>query len=945
MPQEFNQKQNSPKLSLVQKTVGSLVQWAPLGGSGYLLASFLLRQEWMQVLLTFPVTIVTAVWAAYSGSFIERLNAIYAERGKRDADALTSWLSSLDESLKWQFLDFDNKYLRQQAKISTEYTTEGFNPDRTTIPLLEEVFVPLRLSGYVDASNEYLDTSTSTTDSLSIWDVLQRSRKDITFRQIAIVGSGGFGKTTLLRHVSLIYSQEKHRRYNAPKLTPFLLYLRHWQGELTQINPPNLPALISERYLPTLFHDTSLKIPPKWADMLLRKGKALVMLDGFDEVSIERRAQVSQWISQQMQEYNQSTFIVASRPSGYRDYVSKRPMIPLFIQKFSLHQQKDFVRRWYLCQERSTRSEKNTLQAKVIANERSQNLLSQLVDPNRPELRELAENPLLLNMLTTFHRFDPSLELPRKRSELYRGIFRLQLNDRPRSRSIGMALSFEESQGILQVIALEMAKMGEVRISHQKLIHLLRKQSILKQDSFDPIKWLQEIVQVSELLVERESGEYEFAHLGFRDYLAAIAIRNLNQENLLLENSNNTTWQGIILFYIEQLRDPRTFIRQLVTPIPNPYVVGNPVTGSLFVGRDDILLRFEELWSTSGQIPSIVLYGHRRMGKTSILRNLSEKFRQDLFIDFNMQRVGDVKSSGELLYNLALAIYDALPKATKYLDEPLENDFLERNSSTTFDRFLKKVDFVRNNQKVIIAIDEFEIIEELINEGKLEARLLGFWRSLIQTYSWFVMVFSGLHTLQEKTHDYWNPLFGSVQVIPVSFISLKAAKVLITNPSSEFNLDYTPDAVTLIYKLTYGQPYLIQLVCHNLITYFNRQRFEEGIYRQPPLTVQDVEAVINMPEFYRDGNAYFNGVWEQAKEIRGQEQLQILRTLSQQSLTLNQLLEQTNLNAEKLYKALQILEQHDVIQQQGGYYSYKVELMRRWVAEQQANNPAGADWR
>jgi DNA-binding IclR family transcriptional regulator len=53
---------------------------------------------------------------------------------------------------------------------------------------------------------------------------------------------------------------------------------------------------------------------------------------------------------------------------------------------------------------------------------------------------------------------------------------------------------------------------------------------------------------------------------------------------------------------------------------------------------------------------------------------------------------------------------------------------------------------------------------------------------------------------------------------------------------------------------------------------------------------------------------------------------------------LAQLLEQTSLNAEKLHKALQILEQHDVIQLQDGYYSYKVELMRRWVAEQQSNN-------
>jgi hypothetical protein len=32
-------------------------------------------------------------------------------------------------------------------------------------------------------------------------------------------------------------------------------------------------------------------------------------------------------------------------------------------------------------------------------------------------------------------------------------------------------------------------------------------------------------------------------------------------------------------------------------------------------------------------------------------------------------------------------------------------------------------------------VDEFELVEQLIAEGKLEPRLLDFWRSLIQTYS------------------------------------------------------------------------------------------------------------------------------------------------------------------------------------------------------------------
>jgi AAA+ ATPase superfamily predicted ATPase len=368
-----------------------------------------------------------------------------------------------------------------------------------------------------------------------------------------------------------------------------------------------------------------------------------------------------------------------------------------------------------------------------------------------------------------------------------------------------------------------------------------------------------------------------------------------------------------------------------LTPIANPYVIGNPVSGDLFVGRDDIMRRFEELWNAPGQIPSIVLYGHRRMGKTSILRNLPGRFGRDRIIDFNMQRVGIINSTGELLHALATALYDELtPNQQQTLSEPLETDYLTQPTAR-FDRFLKKLAPLRN-ERFIVAIDEFEIIEELIKERKLEPQLLGYWRSLINTYPWFVMVFAGLHTLGEMTHDYWNPLFGNVTPIHVSFLTYADALELITNPSPDFNLDYSHEAIDLIYSLTNGQPYLVQLVCHNLITHFNRQRFEEKRDRPLIFSHQDVETVIAMPEFFRNGNAYFNGVWEQAKEAHGQTQITLLQALSPQPLTLDQLTQQIPLSLSEIQAALKTLIDHDVIQQRGDRHEYKVELMRRWVA-------------
>jgi hypothetical protein len=134
------------------------------------------------------------------------------------------------------------------------------------------------------------------------------------------------------------------------------------------------------------------------------------------------------------------------------------------------------------------------------------------------------------------------------------------------------------------------------------------------------------------------------------------------------------------------------------------------------------------------------------------------------------------------------------------LDEPDETRFTAHNPYTAFDRYLKQLDRVREDRRFIVTVDEFELIEALIAEGQLEPRLLDFWRGLIQTYPWFVVAFAGLHTLEEMRRDYWNPLFGSVTAVPVSFLGREAARRLITQPTPDFSLDYDTDAIERIIR-------------------------------------------------------------------------------------------------------------------------------------------------
>ncbi len=407
-------------------------------------------------------------------------------------------------------------------------------------------------------------------------------------------------------------------------------------------------------------------------------------------------------------------------------------------------------------------------------------------------------------------------------------------------------------------------------------------------------------------------------------YVTEQVHPNYPEQKLLLRIIDQ--WQSIITKAGGELGRA-----ELLEPIENPYIAGPPVTGHLFVGREDILTQLEELWLRPGQVESVVLYGHRRMGKTSILRNLPGRLTPTThIINFNIQTLGTLNTA-QLILALAQTLYDDLP-AHIHIPEPQATDF--PTPEPDFRRWLKKLETHRRpDDRFIIAIDEFELIEQGIKDGRLSQSLIGHWRGILNDFPWIIFAFAGLHTLQEMTQDYWNPLFGSVRKIPLTFLTQPAATRLITNPSEDFPIDYDPDAIDRIYHLTHGQPYLTQLICQNLITRFNRQRFEEQREIEPRFTIADVQTIITEPNFFNDGNAYFRGIWEQAQETQGPAQLAILQNLTDRPLTQHELADRTNLPPDMLDRALKLLIEHDVIQPNDQtQYHYRVELMRQWVA-------------
>lgn len=190
--------------------------------------------------------------------------------------------------------------------------------------------------------------------------------------------------------------------------------------------------------------------------------------------------------------------------------------------------------------------------------------------------------------------------------------------------------------------------------------------------------------------------------------------------------------------------------------------------------------------------------------------------------------------------------------------------------------------------------------------------------------------FAGMHYPEEMA--YLKPFFASIVAIQIGFLEPAATRKILTDPARDFPLDYKPEALDLIYELTAGQPYLVQLVGFQLVRHYNEQVFYMGNYQDPIFTAGDVKAAINDPEFFQRGRYYFDGVWGQAaRGARGQQEILRAITPHPQGLTLETIALSVAANEQTVREALNTLQRHQVVKESRGLWSIVVQLLGQWI--------------
>ncbi len=367
---------------------------------------------------------------------------------------------------------------------------------------------------------------------------------------------------------------------------------------------------------------------------------------------------------------------------------------------------------------------------------------------------------------------------------------------------------------------------------------------------------------------------------------------------------------------------------ELRQEIDSPYIIGVPLTEQqeIFIGRAEISAQIEQLLLDRRR-PPLLLYGQRRVGKTSLLNNLGRLLPSTiipLFVDLQGPASRSKNEAG-FLYNLARGIRRSA--TGRGLDIPeLTRENLSIDPFSQFDEWLDEVEEALAPNLALLMLDEFEVLAQALENGRLEeTTVLGMLRHLIQHRPRFKVMLSGSHTLDEFQR--WSGYLINVQVVHIGYLSQTETLQLVEHPVQDFSLRYEPAAAQRVVDLTSGHPFLVQLLCAEVVALKNEQ---------PPVnrrlaTVADVETAVS--EALQHGSFFFADIEHNQVDQVGREILRLMSGYDEDETTPREVLVAFVPSLMSLEDALVVLQYRELIEAVEGGYRFQVDLVRRWFAE------------
>jgi hypothetical protein len=352
----------------------------------------------------------------------------------------------------------------------------------------------------------------------------------------------------------------------------------------------------------------------------------------------------------------------------------------------------------------------------------------------------------------------------------------------------------------------------------------------------------------------------------------------------------------------------------------------------MFFGRQDVFDFVQEYLLGAYQNNVIVLHGQRRAGKTSILYRLREMLA-DTHVAVLIDMQGKAaRGTADFLYALSDDIIYALENHSIFAELPERREYEDAPEFTFRSRFLRSIVSRLDNRNLLLMFDEFEELQQRVDDGRLEPEIFSFLRNLMQHEPRLDFLFSGTHKLEELGAEYWSILFNIAIYKRITFLEPDDVRHLVLDPVAPYGLEYDPQAVDRIIQVTAGHPYFVQVVCHEMVAYHNDT---ERNYLTATCVDQVLERIIER------GEAHFKYIWAGAAPDEHRVMLALTDLLPDADATATpaQIMEELRRKGftpsdDELKRALAHLQAKDIITRSGPQsrlYRFKIDLVRRWI--------------
>jgi formylglycine-generating enzyme required for sulfatase activity len=399
--------------------------------------------------------------------------------------------------------------------------------------------------------------------------------------RVMLLGSPGSGKSTFVNHLAYclagaaladLHDDEQQRTawlerlpgWTHGVLLPIRIILRDFAAfeDVAKAQKGSPQLLLA--FLQTMLEELGCAEAFPLLVKLLREGKALLLLDGFDEVVGKAvLPRVTESITSTAQSLTKTPLLVTCRILDYQ--AERQRQLPGFaihtLADFSDEQVKQFVQAWY--GELANSGRRSPPQARADAAALTQAISS------RSELRDLARLPLLATVMALVHTnlgtlpdarallYNDCIELLLLRWRQQQGsdlLTRLDLDDFKSDNLLALMarLGFaahEQAEHNNDTNADKPADLQESRIivlmSEFFAAYAPSRRYALAQIVFDAL------TQGNGLLLQRGPGVYAFPHRTFQEFLAGYhLLRQPNYNQHCLARSAQAHWHEALLLMV-----------------------------------------------------------------------------------------------------------------------------------------------------------------------------------------------------------------------------------------------------------------------------------------------------------------------------------------------------------------------------------------------------------